>query len=429
MTMNFLFATWEGGGNVGPAVEAARKLAARGHRVRFMSDACNRADAERAGAEFRAWRRAPNRADGTPDSQHLLRDWAEPTPQAGIAQVIRDLWCGRAADYALDTLDELSREPADLVVSSEMLPGIMAACERAGQRFVILSANLSIRPLPGVPAIGPGLPPARTEQDRAVLDELAAGVSAMFDVGLPALNDARAAIGLGPLARVFDQFDEAELELLATARAFDFPSDRLPERVRYVGPQLAEPSWARPWRSPWPQDDPRPMIAVSFSTTFQNHGAVLQKVIDALAPLPARVLVTLGQSIAPDRLRPADNCVIIESAPHGEVMRCAALAVTHGGHGTVMRALVGRAPMLVLPHGRDQHDNAVRITERGAGLSLLPDAPVHHIRNACERLLLEPAFRAAARRLGDLVAREAEHSSIVEELETAAAARHANATG
>lgn len=171
------------------------------------------------------------------------------------------------------------------------------------------------------------------------------------------------------------------------------------------------------------------MIAVSFSTTFQNHGAVLQKVIDALAPLPARVLVTLGQSIAPDRLRPADNCVIIESAPHGEVMRCAALAVTHGGHGTVMRALVGRAPMLVLPHGRDQHDNAVRITERGAGLSLLPDAPVHHIRNACERLLLEPAFRAAARRLGDLVAREAEHSSIVEELETAAAARHANATG
>ncbi len=78
--------------------------------------------------------------------------------------------------------------------------------------------------------------------------------------------------------------------------------------------------------------------------------------------------------------------------------------------------------MLVIPHGRDQNDNAVRVTDRGAGLSLPPDAPVEAIREACARLLNEPGFRDAARRLGDLVAADAERSTVVDELETAAAA-------
>ena len=133
-----------------------------------------------------------------------------------------------------------------------------------------------------------------------------------------------------------------------------------------------------------------------------------------------RVLVTLGGSIKPESLRPAENCVLVDSAPHSVVMRQSAFVITHGGHGTVMRALLSRSPMLVIPHGRDQNDNAVRVTERGAGLSLMPDASVDAIRSACERLLLDPSFRAVAIRLGDLVAAEAENSPVVEELESAA---------
>jgi MGT family glycosyltransferase len=238
---------------------------------------------------------------------------------------------------------------------------------------------------------------------------------------LPTLNAARASLGLEPLKHLFDQFRAAEVELLATSRSFDFPSSDLPRRVRYVGPQIGDPHWAQPWTSPWPSSDHRPLVAVAFSTTFQNHAGVLQKIIDALAPLPARVLITLGGSIQATDLTPAKNCVLVDSAPHSQVMREAAVVITHGGHGTVMRALLNRAPMLVIPHGRDQNDNAVRVTERGAGLSLMADAPVAAIRAACERLLSDSSFRAAARRLGDLVAADAENSSVVRELESAAA--------
>jgi len=62
----------------------------------------------------------------------------------------------------------------------------------------------------------------------------------------------------------------------------------------------------------------------------------------------------------------------------------------------------------------------VRVTERGAGLSLMPDASVEAIRAACARLLNDQSFRAAAKRLGDLVAADAENSTVVQELEAAA---------
>lgn len=416
--MNFLFTTWEGGGSVSPALQVARKLLTRGHRVRVMSDECNRPESEAIGVTFHAWHRAPSRRDRSPESQ-ACRDWAAPTPPEGLLSVIRDNWCGPALDYAHDVIAELQREPADLVVTCEALFGVMAGCESLGQRFALLCPNISLAPLPGVPPLGPGLPPARNDEERAQHAAIRAACTEMFDQGLPLLNAARASLGLAPLAHVLDQFRAAEVELLATSRAFDFPAESLPDRVRYVGPQIGDPHWAQQWISPWPKSDARPLVAVGFSTTFQNHAGVLQKVIDALASLPARVLVTLGGSIKAEELYPAENAVLVESAPHSVVMREAAVVITHGGHGTVMQALLSRVPLLVIPHGRDQNDNAVRVTERGAGLSLMPDASSEAIREACMRLLTDPAFRAAATQLGNLVAAEAENSMVVHELEAA----------
>ena len=190
--MSFLFTTWEGGGNVTPALEAVRKLTAHGHRVRFMSEECNRPEAEAVGATFVAWKRAPNRRDRTRHSQ-TFQDWAAATPQEGLLTVIRDVWCGPALDYAQDVIKELQREPADLVVTCEALFGVMAGCESIGQGFATLSPNISLVPLPGVPPLGPGLAPARDEQERAMHGEITRAVLGMFDAGLPALNAARAA--------------------------------------------------------------------------------------------------------------------------------------------------------------------------------------------------------------------------------------------
>ncbi|HEX8366062.1 MAG TPA: nucleotide disphospho-sugar-binding domain-containing protein [Allosphingosinicella sp.] len=417
---NFLFASFEGGGSVGPALTVVRKLLARGHRVRFMSDACNRSEAEAVGAVFVPWTRAPSRPDRSRDSD-LLRDW-EVDPMTGFERTLDNLMIGPASLYAQDLVEELDREAADLVVSNEMLFGPMLGCEAAGQRLALLSANICVYPLiPDMPPLGAGLAPACTDEERALQAAIAAGSAEMLAARLPALNEARAALGLPPLGHVLDQLGAAEALLLGTARSFDFAAEALPPFVRYVGPQLDDPAWARQWRSPWPAGDGRPLVLAAFSTTFQDHAGALQRVIDAAADLPVRLLVTLGDAIAPGELRPAANSFLLRSAPHNAVMREAALAVTHGGHGTVARALVHGLPMLVMPHGRDQADNAVRVTERGAGLSLPPGAAAAEIRVALGRLLDERPFAEAARSLGARVAGEAADSPVVGELESLAA--------
>ena len=394
----FLFTTWEGGGNVPPVMTLVADLRRRGHAVRVMSDAVNRPEAEAAGAEFIPWASAPSRPDRTIASDPVC-DWEATSPPEGIARLLDRLMTGRSADYARDLLAELKRAPADLVVSSEMLPGVMAGCEAVGQPFALFAANLCLYPLPGMPAFGPGLPPPTTPDELALHDQIRLGTHALLDGGLPALNATREGLGLPPLAHVADQVLAARGYLLGTSRAFDFPVETLPAGLQYVGPQLAEPVWADAWSAPWPEEDRRPLVVIGFSTTFQNHARVLQATIDAAATLPIRALVTLG-GVDRDSVIATRNVWLVPSAPHNALMQAASVVVTHGGHGTVMRALRHGRPMLVIPHGRDQAENAVRVASRGAGLMLDASADSAAIADALRRLLEDPAFRDAARRLG-----------------------------
>lgn len=412
---SFLFTTWEGGGNVAPAITVARKLQQRGHRVRFMCDASSAGDALAAGIAFRPWSEAPNRPDRSPESCPV-RDWEAASPQDGIKRLMERIMAGPALEYARDLIAELDREPADLVVTSEMLLGIMAACESRGQRIAIFTANLCFYPLPGMPAFGPGLPPPKSDAEIALHEQIKAGTSQMLDAGLEGINRARLALGLLPIQSTMQQFRAVKLHVLGTSRHFDLPVGKLPEEIRYVGPQLDEPSWVNPWSPPWSASDQRPLLAVGFSTTYQGHAGVIQSVIDAAADLPVRVLVTLGQ-VSPDEVRPAENTVLVQSAPHDELIRQAAVVITHGGHGTVMRSLIHGRPMLIIPHGRDQDENAVRVTERGAGLRLTAKAGTDEIRSALRRLIDDQAFTRAARNLGAGISKEMSDDPVVPLLE------------
>ena len=414
--LNLLLTTWEGGGSVPPVLSLARDLLARGHSVRVMSDRANQFEIERCGARFVAWSQAPSRT--TRGRAESLRDWEAGTPIGAFIALLDGVMFTPALAYARDVVAELGREPADLVVASDMLFGVMAGCESIGQRFALFAPQLCLYPLPGMPCVGSGMPPPRTDAEREQHAAFRRDLFELLDSGLPALNATRAALGLPALPHTIDQLKASRALLLGTARAFDFPAT-LPAEVRYVGPQLAEPGWIEPWTPPWNRDDRRPLLAIGFSTTFQNHAAALQAVVDAAATLPVRALATLG-GLESGEVRGADNVWVTRSAPHEDVMRDAAVVVTHGGHGTVMRALSHRRPLLVMPHGRDQNDNAVRVTERGAGLSLPPTADATTIRAALERLLWDPAFAQRAGCLGDAIADEARGISATAQIEALA---------
>jgi UDP:flavonoid glycosyltransferase YjiC (YdhE family) len=84
----------------------------------------------------------------------------------------------------------------------------------------------------------------------------------------------------------------------------------------------------------------------------------------------------------------------------------AALVLTHAGLGTIHVALAHGVPLVCLPIGRDQPDNAARVAWHGAGLRLSPTSSPAAIGRAVERVLGDPAFGASARRLASAFAQE-----------------------
>jgi MGT family glycosyltransferase len=417
--LKFLFAHWEGGGNTPPMLGIVRRLLERGHAVRVLSDPCNRADVEVTGASFGSWTRAPRRLDKSVDTD-VIRDWEVSSPLAMVGRLRDRLFIGPSLAYAQDILEELTRFPADVVVTSEMLFGVMAGAEAAGVPCVSLAANIFPFPQKGVPPFGPGLKPATGVLGR-LRDRFITMMSMReFAKGRDAFNETRSALGLAPLSHPFDQLGRLATHVVLTSRDFDFASPEPPRHLVYAGAVLDDPPWTDSWQSPWDASDQRPLVLVGFSTTFQNQRDTLGRVIEALGTLDVRAVVTAGPSIDTATLPAAANVHVCASAPHSQLLKDASLAITHAGHGTVIRALAAGVPLVCMPMGRDQNDNAARVEVRGAGLRLTPGASAEKIRQAVRQVLAQPQYRERAQRLGQSIVADARASKAVPELERVA---------
>ncbi len=415
----FLFGTWNGGGTTPPVLGIARALLARGHAVRVLADPVLHDEVRAAGAEHVPWTRAPHVT--RPGAEHdLIRDWEARTPMGGLARARDAVMTGPAGAFAADVLAEHARRPADVVVAETVLLGVLAGAEAAGIPSAALVTTVNPLPQEGVPAFGPGLPPARGPLGHArdrLLRRIGTG---LWDRGLPELNAARAGLGLPPLAHTLDQAARADRVLVLTSAAFDPPGGGLPPHVVTVGPRLDDPAWAGEWTPP---AGDAPLVVVGLSSTFQDQERVLGRVAAALGTLPVRGLVTTGPAVAPAAVPAPANVEVVAAVPHAEVLPRAAAVVTHGGHGTTIKALAHGVPVVVLPMGRDQLEVAARVVRAGAGVRVRPGAPARAIAAAVRRVLDEPAHRAGAARVAAAIAAERAEDRAVAELEALAARR------
>jgi UDP:flavonoid glycosyltransferase YjiC (YdhE family) len=281
-----------------------------------------------------------------------------------------------------------------------------------------------------MPPATSGLGQPRTPQERAEVDAASAGLAEVMNASLPILNRARADLRLPILTDVMHLFDRVDRLLLATSRAFDFQADSLPANFRYVGPLLDVPNWSRSlqaksWQAPWSTQSKRPRVLVACSTGAQGQRDLFQRVLDAIGTIDIEALATTGPNLDVAELRAPKNVHVLRGAPHDLVMKDVSLVVSQGGHGTVTRSLVNALPQLILPMARDQAGNAARVEAKGAGLRLPPTASEAEIATAVNRLIMEPQFKAAARLLGDAIKADIDRSSLVDEMETIAAAGRA----
>lgn len=339
---DILFVTWDGGGNVPPALGIAAELAARGHRTRFLGHASQEAELRAAGHGFTAYSEAADFVG------------REPSSLPRLVRLFSDRGMGR------DLLAEVRDRPADLVVVDALLLGALDAAAGAGLRYVPL---------------------------QHLFDAYQRGGWLKGPVGM--WGRLR---GLRPV----DRWDGAELALAATLPGLDPGSTGSPAvNLRFVGPVVQAPVRRATFTEP--------TVLVSLSTVhYPGMERVLQNVVDATAQVDARVVVTTGPAIEPRDIRRHDRAEVHRYVPHDELMPDASLVVGHGGHATTMRALAHDLPLLVLPvHPMlDQPMVGKAVQDAGAGRVLRRSASVPTIAAAISALVGPGPHRDAAAQLG-----------------------------
>jgi len=357
----FLIATWDGAGNLPPALGIARTLVERGHDVRLLA---HRTVAERCGDVGTRF---------IPLSQGEGWDaMDDPTDFEAEIQLMIDELCFSSI-IADDLARELDREPADAVLVDCMLfTAIDIALVSGRPTGTLFHTPYTI--FRGGPFVE------------------------MFAPAIPTANGRRAELGLPAVERLGDIHDACACALVAVPTEFE-PDVPDAANVLRIGPVLDAPPLCCDLDEVDVRDGVTPLVLVSLSTSEQGQMDLLQRCVDAVGQMPVNAIVTTGPAIDPGSIAAAANTQVVRYTPHAEIIPSSSLVITHAGFGTTMAALGRGVPLLCTPMGRDQFFNAERVEELGAGRMLMPDADSAAIAEAATDILLDGRFTDGAKRM------------------------------
>ena len=211
------------------------------------------------------------------------------------------------------------------------------------------------------------------------------------------VNQQRSAWGLKPFRHAEEALSPlAQITQLPEALEFEV-GGKTPAGLHYTGP-FVYAQQRPPVEFPWERLDGRPLIYASLGTLQNGSEAIFRTIAEACAGLDSQLLISLGGRLDPARLgKLAGNPLVVPFAPQLEILKRAALVITHAGLNTVLESLCEGVPMVAVPLGNDQPGVAARVKARGACVVV----PRHRLnparlRKAVMLVLQEGRYREAA---------------------------------
>jgi zeaxanthin glucosyltransferase len=184
-----------------------------------------------------------------------------------------------------------------------------------------------------------------------------------------------------------------------TPKEFDFPIHSLPPQFHYAGP-FHDNEGREPVPFPWEKLTNKPLIYASMGTLVNGLNNVYDTILEAVGEFPEmQVVLSVGGNINPDDLGPiSSNTIVVRVAPQIELLKRAALCITHAGLNTALEALAQGVPMVAIPIGYDQPGVAARIAYHGVGeLVKVGDLTAQHLSDLILRVTTNPSYRDKAR--------------------------------
>jgi UDP:flavonoid glycosyltransferase YjiC (YdhE family) len=361
---------WGSHGDLFPYVGLAIALKERGHAPVVATAAIYRDEVESAGVEY-----AHVGPDLDPNDETLYERVMHPIK--GSEVIVRELLMPKLAETHAQLRDVAAG--ADLLVAHPLTVSVPLVAEKMNVPWVstVLAPMLffSVTDLPVLPQ----LPLLRHASKlgvwgaRAVVRLGHASTEAWFEP----VHRLRAELGLPPAGHpMFEGLFSPHLTLALFSRVLAEPQPDWPPNVRttgfvfYNGP---DPTLS-PELEAFLAAGPPPVVFTLGTSAVGAAGRFYHESAAAAARLGVRAVLLTGGF---ERNRPApellsDNVLLVDRAPHQLLFPRASAIVHQGGIGTTGQALRSGRPMLVVPHGHDQPDNAYRVTKLGVARTLYP---------------------------------------------------------
>ena len=417
----FLVATHPITGHVLPGMPIVAELVRRGHEVRWYVGAKFQDKAEQVGATFEPLVRAQDYDDADYDAA-----FPERRALKGLRQLrydFRTIFIEQIEGQHRDLTAILERFPADVVLGDTAMIGPFTISETGGPPNAVYNITCLGIPGRGIAPFGLGLLPDASRKGLArngILGFAASNV--IFGTVSRELERQCRLVGARP--RKFTGPTVSDyLYLQPSVPSFEYPRPDLPAQVHYVGALLPPPA-ADPQLPDWWPDvvsSTRPVVLVTQGTVATEVRDLVAPTLLGLADEDVLVVAAGVPDLASLGIpRIPTNARIAAYLPFSTAMEHASVYVTNGGYGGVQYALAAGVPIVAAGTTEDKAEIANRVAYCGVGRNLRTATPTpQQVREAVRALLDEPAYRAAAGRVGaEMAAHDAagESADLLEQL-------------
>jgi MGT family glycosyltransferase len=192
-----------------------------------------------------------------------------------------------------------------------------------------------------------------------------------------------------------------------TPREFDFPNTPWPEEFHYAGP-FHDDRGRKTVPFPWEKLTGEPLVYASLGTLVNGLEYVYRIILDSVRAIPGiQVVLSVGHNVNLDDLGPIpSNTIVVSSAPQIELLKRAALCITHAGLNTTLESLAQGVPMVAIPIGYDQPGAAARIAYHGVGEFVeVEDLTVKRLSELIQRVRADRSYYDKARYFQNVIAR------------------------
>lgn len=365
-----VFATIGSFGDLHPYLALALELVRRGHRAEIATSTLYRERITSLGIGFHPLGPDFNRIQSVPGLVEQVLN-----PRSGAETLIRDVVMPSLRDSFADLA--AAAQGADLLVShpltftarlvAETTPGLRWASTFLAPFTAFSAIDPSVMAeIPFLGALRP-LGPTLFRQIHKLVIKRAREWSTPW-------HDLRIELGLPPAPDpLFADQHAPDLALGLFSPLLGQPQADWPQNSQATGFPFFDAeatSGLSPDLDAFLNDGPAPVVFTLGTAMVRRPGRFFEESLTAARRLGRRAVILVGRDSRLPTGLVSPSALAVPYAPFPLLFPRAAAIVHHGGIGTTAQAMRAGRPMLVVPFGFDQPDNAARVTRLGIARTL-----------------------------------------------------------